>query len=368
MAKLLLPSLNILRTTVYALLLAFLLGCANSARILEEVDPQFPVPVNQAGASDPPEIDDPEVAPVVGPSTTLPSGQIPVTAAISPVADVAPIAGPANPLPSIPGPVIPPLATRATTLPSGPTTTTDTEATAAGHPEASMAFFMHDILGGTHPSGRVVTGIIANSDDNGLPFSKANSQVFPINGGVPLNNINNLVNNNNVPFLAGLNSSPTSTNLHNTGNNNVVSGGNQLPFVSAGQLPAGVTLQQLMFGTITVVDNELTEGHELGSSVLGKGQGFYLSSSLDGTSHTLALTTMFHGGDHDHDHVDDSISFFGVHRTGSPISEIAVIGGTGKYQHAKGYATIETLHQVDQHTTDGVETVTHFTVYLTFKV
>ncbi|KAL8091325.1 hypothetical protein AgCh_040429 [Apium graveolens] len=181
-----------------------------------------------------------------------------------------------------------------------------------------MAFFMHDILGGTHPSGRVVTGIIANSDDNGLPFSKANSQVFPINGGVPLNNINNLVNNNNVPFLAGLNGSPTSTNLHNT----------------------------------------------------GKGQGFYLSSSLDGTSHTLALTTMFHGGDHDHhhDHVAKLISFFGIHRTGSPISEIAVIGGTGKYQHAKGYATIETLHQVDQHTSDGVETVTHFTVYLTFEV
>lgn len=119
-----------------------------------------------------------------------------------------------------------------------------------------------------------------------------------------------------------------------------------------------------MFGSITVVDNELTEGHELGSAVLGKGQGFYLSSSLDGSSHTIALTTMFHGGDHDE--VVDTISFFGVHRTASVESQIAVIGGTGKYEHAKGYATMETLHQVDQHTTDGVETVLHFTVYLTF--
>ncbi|KAK1378114.1 Dirigent protein [Heracleum sosnowskyi] len=365
---------------MYLLLLAITIGCACSARILEEADPQFPVPVNQPVASDPPEIDDPEEAPMVGPSTTLPSGQIPATNAISPVANVAPIAGPAVPLPSVPGAVVPPISTAApvtnvapvatptTTLPSGPAATAATGTNTAGHPEATLAFFMHDVLGGTHPSGRVVTGIIANSDDNGLPFSKANSQVFPINGGVPLNNINNLVNNNNVPFLAGLNGSPSSTNLHNTGNNNVVSGGNQLPFVSAGQLPAGITLQQLMFGTITVVDNELTEGHELGSSVLGKGQGFYLSSSLDGTSHTLALTTLFHSGDHDHEHVDDSISFFGIHRTGSPISEIAVIGGTGKYQHAKGYATIESLHQVDQHTTDGVETVTHFTVYLTYEV
>ncbi|XP_074356830.1 dirigent protein 9-like [Apium graveolens] len=216
-----------------------------------------------------------------------------------------------------------------------------------------MAFFMHDILGGTHPSGRVVTGIIANSDDNGLPFSKANSQVFPINGGVPLNNINNLVNNNNVPFLAGLNGSPTSTNLHNTGNNCEYN----LRLIHINQI------------SVCVIEIVFLKLFRL-SSVLGKGQGFYLSSSLDGTSHTLALTTMFHGGDHDHhhDHVAKLISFFGIHRTGSPISEIAVIGGTGKYQHAKGYATIETLHQVDQHTSDGVETVTHFTVYLTFEV
>ncbi|XP_057489432.1 dirigent protein 9-like [Actinidia eriantha] len=221
---------------------------------------------------------------------------------------------------------------------------------------------MHDILGGTHPSGRVVTGIVANSEVNNLPFSKPNSQVFPINGGVPLNSVTGAINNNNAPFLVGLNGSPTSTVIQNNGNNNVVNGGNNLPFVSAGQLPAGLTLQQLMFGSITVVDNELTEGHELGSAVLGSAQGFYLASSLDGTSHTLVLTALFHGGEH---HVEDTISFFGVHRTGSPVSQIAVIGGTGKYENARGYAAIETLPQQDQHTTDGVETITQFNVYLT---
>ncbi|PHT80863.1 Dirigent protein 9 [Capsicum annuum] len=223
---------------------------------------------------------------------------------------------------------------------------------------------MHDILGGTHPSGRVVTGIVATTDVNNLPFTKANNRVFPIDGGVPLNNINNIVNNNNYPFLAGLNGQQqTNTILQNTGNNNIVSNQDNQPFVTAGQLPNGLTLQQLMFGSITVVDNEITQGHELGSSILGRAQGFYLTSSSDGTSHTLALTTLFHGA-HEHE-VDDTISFFGIHRTATPISHIAIIGGTGKYENAKGYATIETMPHVDQHTTDGVETITHFTVYIT---
>ncbi|KAK4353364.1 hypothetical protein RND71_028882 [Anisodus tanguticus] len=224
---------------------------------------------------------------------------------------------------------------------------------------------MHDILGGSHPSGRVVTGIVATSDANNLPFSMANNQIFPINGRVPLNTINNVVNNNNYPFLAGLNGQQqANTVLQNTGNNNIVNGGNNQPFVTAGRLPVGLSLQQLMFGSINVVDNEITEGHELGSAVLGKTQGFYLTSSSDGTSHTLALTALFHGGEHNHE-VDDSISFFGIHRTATLISHIAIIGGTGKYENSQGFSTIETLPHVDQHTTDGVETITHFTVYIT---
>ncbi|CAL5322427.1 hypothetical protein CsSME_00000693 [Camellia sinensis var. sinensis] len=369
-----------MKVTFYLfLLLVTTIGCASSARILDEVDPQFPI-----SADAPVEV--PDVAPVEGPATILPSGQIPATpTGTTPVVGLAPLAGPTTTLPNGPIPVVapiaisapdadvpntvtppvadvaPPVATPAVTSPSGPTSAASAGAAVAPQ-NPPLSFFMHDILGGTHPSGRVVTGIVANSDVNNLPFSKPNSQVFPINGGVPLNSVTGVINNNNAPLLVGLNGSPSSTVIQNSGNNNNVNGGNNLPFVSAGQLPAGVTLQQLMFGSITVVDNELTEGHELGSAVLGKAQGFYLACSLDGTSHTLVLTALFHGVDHD---MDNTISFFGIHRTGSPLSEIAVIGGTGEYENAKGYATIETLHQQDQHTTDGVETITQFNVYLT---
>ncbi|XP_059627156.1 dirigent protein 9-like [Cornus florida] len=391
-------------TIIYLLLLAINLNCANSTRILDEVDPQTPIEVNTPDASNPTATDVSDVAPVVDPANPLPSGQIPAS-----IGDVAPIVAPSATLPIGPAPVVvpgaivaptanlpdpvttpvanvAPVATPITTSVGVPNTVTTPvasvapvatpTATSAGgtatvgtigatsanpdpqHP--ALSFFMHDILGGSHPSGRVVTGIVANSDLNGIPFSVPNSQVFPLDGGVPLiNGANGIINNDNAPFLVGLNGSPTS--IQNNGNNNVPVGGN-LPFVTAGQLPAGTTLQQIIFGTITVVDNQLTEGQELGSSVIGKAQGFYLSSSLDGSSHTIVLTALFHGGDHE---VEDNISFFGVHRTASHESQLAVIGGTGKYENAKGYATIVTIHHQDQHMTDGVETITQFNVYLT---
>ncbi|KAH7839648.1 hypothetical protein Vadar_006817 [Vaccinium darrowii] len=372
-----------MKFTFCLLLVALSLGCVNSARILDETDPEIPIP------GDTPD-DVPVVAPVANPTTTLPSGQVPATTTGStPTTSVTPVAGPTTTLPNGPVPVVAPVATTtpqagvantvtppdaapvaaAATTPTTTTTGPTVPVSGTTAPtNAPLSFFMHDILGGTHPSGRVVTGIVANSDVNNLPFSKPNSQVFPINGGVPLNSVTGVINNNNAPFLVGLNGSPSSTtiqNNNNNNNNNLATGTNNLPFVSAGQLPTGLTLQQLMFGSITVVDNELTEGHELGSGVVGQAQGFYLASSLDGTSHTLVLTALFHGGNEGHV-AEDTVSFFGIHRTGSPISDIAVIGGTGKYENAKGYATIETLlNQVDQHTTDGVETITQFNVYLT---
>ncbi|KAH6759549.1 Disease resistance-responsive family protein [Perilla frutescens var. hirtella] len=370
---------------------------ATSTRILNDITPQSdPIPQSEidipavetpsaaTNAADVAPIPD-EPSPVIAPVPDLPNPVAPPlttpTVAVSPTtnAAVAPIIAdePAPviaPGPDLPNTNVPPLTGGEATSPTStnaavappalPNTkvsplTGGAATAAAGHP--TFSFFMHDILGGSHPSGRAVAGIVASSDANNLPFSKTNNQIFPINGGVPLNTINGVINNNNIPFLVGLDGSPSNTVVQSNGNS-VVAGSSQ-PFVTAGQLPAGLTVQQLMFGSVTVVDNEVTEGHELGSAVLGRAQGFYLTSSSDGSSHTLVLTAVFHGGDHGE--ILDTVSFFGVHRTATPISHIAIVGGTGKYENAKGFAAIETLPHVDQHTTDGVETITHFTLYLT---
>ena len=52
-------------------------------------------------ASDPHKIDDPKEAPVEGPSTTLPNGQIPAITATLLVVNVESIEDPAIPLPSV---------------------------------------------------------------------------------------------------------------------------------------------------------------------------------------------------------------------------------------------------------------------------
>ncbi|KAK4773668.1 hypothetical protein SAY87_028687 [Trapa incisa] len=237
--------------------------------------------------------------------------------------------------------------------------------TMAGSAQASdshtLTFFMHDILGGSNPTARAVTGIVTNPALSAqVPFAKPNGANLPINSGIPQNPGNSgLINNNNVPFLTGLGG--TTGNLVRSSNDNYIGGGYGFPVLNGGQLPSGMTLQKMMFGTLTVFDDELTEGLELGSGLVGKAQGFYVASSEDGTSQTMALTAMFENGGY-----VDSISLFGVHRTVVSESQLAVMGGTGKYVNARGFATIKTFPTPNQAQaqTDGLETVVQFTVYL----
>ncbi|CAL5389000.1 unnamed protein product [Camellia sinensis] len=230
-------------------------------------------------------------------------------------------------------------------------------------PDHPFTFFLHDILGGSNPSTRAVTGIVTNPAVNGqVPFAKPNGAVLPINNGVPTDNANSaVINNNNVPFLTGL-SGNTQNVIQNNGNNNVVNGGGfGFPALNAAQLPSGSALQKLMFGTLTAFDDELTEGHELGSGLVGKAQGFYVASSEDGSSQTMVFTAMFESGGY-----VDSLCFFGVHRMAVSESQLAIMGGTGKFVNAKGFATVKTFPAANQHNTDGVETLLEITVYLTY--
>ncbi|KAG4937608.1 Dirigent protein 9 [Glycine max] len=385
---------NTCKATLYLLFITTAFFIANSARILDEVESQpqaignLPAPgatnpsLTTAPVTTTPQIDPATTLPSgqtsapttisqVGPATTLPSGQTPATAATMNPATKEDSGEeddnqvePPVPETEAPAAVTAPAEEETPAIPSAAPVTPNSLAK-----EPSFSFFMHDILGGSRPSARVVAGIVANTDVTGLPFSKLNNNLFPITGGIPLVNpkLNGIITNNNLPNLVGLSGAQSSTVFKNSGTSNTVTGGNNQPFVSAGNLPAGFTIQKLMFGSVTVIDDQLTEGHELDSAVIGKAQGFYLASSLDGSSQTILLTVLVHGGEHDqhHDVVDDSINFFGIHRTASSESEVAVIGGTGKYENARGYASLETLLKEDQHTTDGVDTILHFNVYLT---
>ncbi|KAG8046050.1 hypothetical protein GUJ93_ZPchr0008g14189 [Zizania palustris] len=230
-----------------------------------------------------------------------------------------------------------------------------TSASAVGgdHP---MVFFMRDILGGTNPSARIVTGIVDNTAVTGqLPFARPNGAVLPLKNGAT-----GAIDNNNIPFLTGLGGA-AATNAVTSNNNNGV------PVFAGGSLPQGTVPQKLLFGTMTVVDEALTEAPELGSAAVGRAQGFYIGSTEEGVSQTVAVTTMFKDGE-----FADSISFFGVHRTAESESHLAIVGGTGKFVGAKGFAKVAVVRPGGvaatgaAHETDGVETVLQFTVFLMY--
>ncbi|ERN12277.1 hypothetical protein AMTRI_Chr08g163760 [Amborella trichopoda] len=357
----------------FLLMVAIVLDRAISARILDEGTPAAAAiaPGALAPALTLPATTTPAVlATVSTPSTVTPA--VPATLSTpSPVPQLIPTgaAPEAQPVPTDTPPVTQPIPTDTTLAKPIPMITAPvaqpvpTGAASAAQPisvdaEHPITFFMHDIVGGTHPSTRPVTGIVANVVNGQLPFAKANG-VLPINGGIAIPNNNNpalpVTTNGNMngglPLVTGLGGTVAQNGNNPTGS---------IPFVTASNLPNGATVQGLQFGTITVIDDELTESHELGSSVVGKAQGFYVASSQDGSSHTMAVTALLEEGGK----YEDSICFFGVHRTVAHESYVAVIGGTGKYQGAKGYATVQSLHPADDHATDGVETLLQFTVYL----
>ncbi|KAM1433093.1 hypothetical protein ACFX1R_016422 [Malus domestica] len=143
-----------LKATLYILLVAITLGFANSARIIDEVQPnEFnPLPTTVPAANPLPSG---RIFPVVPPVTAVSQANSPLPdtddePSVVPtlIADVAPVAAPAIP-------VATPMVGLVTTTPIG----------------LHVSFFMHGILGGSHPSVRVVIGLVATTVLNAA-FSK----------------------------------------------------------------------------------------------------------------------------------------------------------------------------------------------------
>lgn len=167
-----------------------------------------------------------------------------------------------------------------------------------------ITFVMQDVVASSKP---VTTNV-----DTHLPFPKPLG-LFPPNGGIPLSELNPTNSHKQTLDISGIGFS----------------------------FPAIATLQELEFGTITVINEELFEGLEFGSPAFGKAEGMYVASSEDGKGHMMAMAASFAKGG-----FTDSLRFFGLHRIDASESHIAIIGGTGKYHGANGYATVKAVSTV----------------------
>ncbi|GMI70010.1 hypothetical protein like AT4G13580 [Hibiscus trionum] len=217
---------------------------------------------------------------------------------------------------------------------------------AATAEEPFLAFYMHDILGGSNPTARPITGLLGNIYSGQVPFAKPVG-FLPPQGGVAIPNANGA-----IPTVNGISGLPLGTGLAGTafsGNPN------------QNGSPLGPDGLGLGFGTITVIDDILTASPELGSQTIGKAQGVYVASSADGTTQMMAFTAMIEGGEY-----NDNLNFYGVYKIGSTMSHVSVTGGTGKFKNACGVAEVRPLIPPGQHVTDGAETLLRITVHLKY--
>uniref|UniRef100_J3LJX3 Dirigent protein n=1 Tax=Oryza brachyantha TaxID=4533 RepID=J3LJX3_ORYBR len=128
-----------------------------------------------------------------------------------------------------------------------------------------------------------------------------------------------------------------------------------------GQVQVGPDGLSLGFGTITVIDDVLTSGPDLGAQPLGRAQGVYVASAADGSAQMMAFTAMMEGGEY-----GDTLNFFGVYKVGSALCRLSITGGTGKFKGAGGFAEVRPLIASGQHVTDGAETLLRITVHLAY--
>jgi hypothetical protein len=106
-----------------------------------------------------------------------------------------------------------------------------------------------------------------------------------------------------------------------------------------------------------VIEDPLTEGPDESSALVGKGEGYYIPSAQDPKTLLMTFTAKFEEGS---EYEGSTIEFSGEDNTALPQREIAVVGGSGKFQDAKGHALIETVSN------SAYATVLKFTVNLTY--
>ncbi|XP_020106567.1 dirigent protein 22-like [Ananas comosus] len=111
------------------------------------------------------------------------------------------------------------------------------------------------------------------------------------------------------------------------------------------------------FGTIVMIDDPLTVGPNLSSPLVGHAQGLYSFAGKDSVGLLMAMTFVFAQGDY----ANSTIVIMGRNDVFSQVREMAVVGGSGLFRLARGYAQART-HTFDQ--TTGY-TVVQYDVFVT---
>ncbi|XP_042515180.1 dirigent protein 21-like [Macadamia integrifolia] len=104
-----------------------------------------------------------------------------------------------------------------------------------------------------------------------------------------------------------------------------------------------------VFGAVSVMDDPLTERPEATSKLVGRAQGIYASASQNELALLMNLNFAFMEGKYN----GSTLSILGRNTVFSEVREMPVVGGSGVFRLARGYAHAKT-HWFDPTTGDAV--------------
>ncbi|KAF0902526.1 hypothetical protein E2562_017924 [Oryza meyeriana var. granulata] len=103
------------------------------------------------------------------------------------------------------------------------------------------------------------------------------------------------------------------------------------------------------FGMVNVMDDALTEGPEPESKPVGRAQGMYMGSDQAKLGFLQAMNLVFTDGTYN----GSVVTVLGRNCPLDDVREMPVIGGTGTFRFARGYAQART-HTLDIKTGDAI--------------
>ncbi|BBG99985.1 Disease resistance-responsive dirigent-like family protein [Prunus dulcis] len=92
------------------------------------------------------------------------------------------------------------------------------------------------------------------------------------------------------------------------------------------------------FGTAFVTDDPLTETPDRSAPIVGRGQGIYVTSGLDGRNTHVLISIVFTNKKYN----GSTLEIQGTSKQFEKVREVSVVSGTGQFRFARGYATFET--------------------------
>ncbi|KAL1554416.1 dirigent protein 11-like [Salvia divinorum] len=117
----------------------------------------------------------------------------------------------------------------------------------------------------------------------------------------------------------------------------------------------------LSFGKVFVIDDVITVGPSADTEALGKAQGIMTSADMETVMMAMSYNIVFTSGEYN----GSVLSVAGRNEVAEERRRLAVVGGTGVFRFARGYAVVSTYSTAVAEDS-GVYTVLEYAIYSTF--